>query len=123
MQSRGARSQGGEIFVLDMGSPVRIKYLAEQMIRLSGKTPYQDVDIIITGLRPGEKLYEELFHNQEQLDETSHSKILLARHRQVEWETLTAAVDALARLAEASDEPQLRAKLTELVPENRFTTA
>lgn len=115
--------RGGEIFVLDMGSPVRIKYLAEQMIRLSGKTPYQDVDIIITGLRPGEKLFEELFHNQEQLDETSHSKILLARHRQVEWETLTAAVDALARLAEASDEPRLRAKLTELVPENRFTAA
>lgn len=72
--------KGGEIFVLDMGKPVSIRYLAEQMIQLSGKIPEQDIKIIYTGLRPGEKLYEELFHANEALEKTQHAKILLARH-------------------------------------------
>ncbi|HHB93407.1 MAG TPA: polysaccharide biosynthesis protein [Thioploca sp.] len=75
----GSMGQGGEIFVLDMGKPIKIKYLAEQMIRLSGK--YKEVKIVYTGLRPGEKLYEELFHPDEKLGKTTHDKILLADHR------------------------------------------
>lgn len=112
--------QGGEIFVLDMGSPVKIKFLAEQMIRLSGKLPYEDIGITITGLRPGEKLYEELFHDQERLDRTAHAKIMLARHREVDWQHLSDALLRLRALAEASDEQGVRALITELVPEHRF---
>lgn len=112
--------RGGEIYVLDMGSPVRIKFLAEQMIRLSGKTPYQDIDITITGLRPGEKLYEELFHDQEPLQKTSHEKILLAQRRSVRWQTLTEAVDAMAESCVRADTDRLIELLKSLVPENRF---
>jgi FlaA1/EpsC-like NDP-sugar epimerase len=112
---------GGEIFVLDMGSPVRIKFLAEQMIRLSGKTPYRDIDIKITGLRPGEKLYEELFHDQERLQKTAHAKILLARHREVDWDTLSVAFDEFKASCDKPDTERLLGLLTSLVPENRIT--
>jgi FlaA1/EpsC-like NDP-sugar epimerase len=72
--------KGGEIFVLDMGEPVKIKYLAEQMIALSGKKPYKEIEISYCGLRPGEKLYEELFYDAENQLKTSHEKIFLAKH-------------------------------------------
>ena len=111
---------GGEIFVLDMGSPVRIKFLAEQMIRLSGKVPYQDIDIVITGLRPGEKLYEELFHDMECLEKTAHAKIMLAHHRKVDWEILSTAFDELQVSCEKPDTGRLLDLLTGLVPENRI---
>ena len=114
---------GGEIFVLDMGSPVRIKFLAEQMVRLSGKVPYRDIDITITGLRPGEKLYEELFHDLERLEKTSHEKILLARHREVDWEKLCEQFDDIRQSCDSADPQRLLALLSELVPENRFNTA
>ena len=74
--------KGGEIFVLDMGDPIRIRYLAEQMIKLAGKVVDQDVKIIYTGLRPGEKLYEECFYSNETLQPTMHAKILRARSQQ-----------------------------------------
>lgn len=112
--------KGGEIFVLDMGEPVKIQYLAEQMIRLSGKEPNIDIDIIYTGLRPGEKLYEELFHEQEKLEHTEHKKILLASHRQVDWNELTKALDEVAVACTAIDSVHLLKLLTELVPENRI---
>lgn len=73
----GAMAQGGEIFILDMGQPVRIKDLAENVIRLSGYVPYVDIDIQITGLRPGEKLYEELLLDEEGIKNTSHNKIYI----------------------------------------------
>jgi len=76
----GAMGQGGEIFVLDMGDPVKIKYLAEQMIQLSGKQLHADIEIVYSGLRPGEKLYEELFYTAEQQKPTMHEKIFLAKH-------------------------------------------
>ena len=114
--------EGGEIFVLDMGSPVRIKFLAEQMIRLSGKTPYEDIDIEITGLRPGEKLYEELFHDQEQLQNTAHAKIFLARHREVAWDRLTNTFDDFEASCNRADTEHLLQLLTDLVPENRINT-
>lgn len=71
----GAMAQGGEIFILDMGAPVRIKDLAENVIRLSGYVPYVDIDIKVTGLRPGEKLYEELLLDEEGIEKTAHDKI------------------------------------------------
>lgn len=114
---------GGEIFVLDMGEPVKIQYLAEQMIRLSGKEPYKDIDIVHTGLRPGEKLYEELFHEQEQLEQTEHGKILLARHRKVDWDSLTASLDEMQAACTSFDNARLLALLTGLVPENRIDMA
>jgi FlaA1/EpsC-like NDP-sugar epimerase len=76
----GAMGNGGEIFVLDMGEPVKIKYLAEQIIMLSGKKLDEDIEITYTGLRPGEKLYEELFYDSEKKKTTSHEKIFLAKH-------------------------------------------
>ena len=74
----GAIGRGGEIFVLDMGEPVRIRDLAEKLIQLSGLRPYQDIQIVYTGLRPGEKMHEELFYTREELQGTTHPKLLLA---------------------------------------------
>ncbi|MFC1773118.1 polysaccharide biosynthesis protein [Pseudomonadota bacterium] len=108
---------GGEIFVLDMGEPIKISYLAEQMIRLSGKVPGEDIDIVYTGLRPGEKLYEELFHEKEALQSTPHKKILLARHRTFEWERLTEILDGMLTACNANNEGKLRSLLGEMVPE------
>jgi len=113
----GSMGEGGEIFVLDMGEPVKIIDLAEQMIRLSGMEPGHDIEIIFTGLRPGEKLYEELFHDQEALVGTSHPRIMLSGSRQADWQQLQ---DVLGRLGEACvsrDVEQVRFLLKELVPE------
>jgi FlaA1/EpsC-like NDP-sugar epimerase len=74
----GSIGRGGEIFVLDMGEPVRIRDLAEKLIQLSGLRPYQDIQIVYTGLRPGEKMHEELFYTREELQGTTHPKLLLA---------------------------------------------
>jgi FlaA1/EpsC-like NDP-sugar epimerase len=109
---------GGEIFVLDMGEAIKISYLAEQMIRLSGKIPEEDIAIEYVGLRPGEKLYEELFHEKEQLEPTQHTKILLARHRQVEWEQLQRVMGQMEQACQAMDESTLTQLLHELVPEH-----
>ncbi|HFD80710.1 MAG TPA: polysaccharide biosynthesis protein [Gammaproteobacteria bacterium] len=109
--------KGGEIFVLDMGEPVRISDLAREMIRLSGKVPDEDIDIVYTGLRPGEKLYEELFHEQEALQSTTHSKILLARYREFDWARLNEIMDQLRTACSDYDEAVLRGLMKELVPE------
>ncbi len=112
-----AMGRGGEIFVLDMGEPVRIAYLAEQLILLSGRKPGEDIEIIYTGLRPGEKLYEELFHEAEEHVDTGHPKILLARSRPVD---LGDRESVFAQLAEACDrnlEGRLKELLALLVPE------
>jgi FlaA1/EpsC-like NDP-sugar epimerase len=114
----GVIGRGGEIFVLDMGEPVKIAYLAEQLIRLSGKNPGEDIDIIYTGLRPGEKLYEELFHDSEKLAETSHPKILLAHCRQMDKDELEKTFDAIQRACDQGDEAALKRMLVDLVPEH-----
>ncbi len=116
----GVMGEGGEIFVLDMGSPVKISYLAEQMIRLSGKTPGEDIEIAFTGLRPGEKLYEELFHDQESLQPTRHDKILLARHRIVDWDELSNTLSQMREAVASYDEEVLFDGLCRFVPENRI---
>jgi len=119
----GVIGRGGEIFVLDMGEPVKIAYLAEQLIRLSGRNPGEDIEIVYTGLRPGEKLYEELFHDAEKLAETSHPKILLAHCRQMDREALENTFDAMQQACDRSDEAALREFLVNLVPEHTGLTA
>jgi FlaA1/EpsC-like NDP-sugar epimerase len=112
-----AIGSGGEVFVLDMGEPVEIAYLARQMIMLAGKVPEEDIEIEYIGLRPGEKLFEELFHPSEALSQTPHEKIMLARFREVDWRTLEEALDALARACDSFDEDAVRQQLEALVPE------
>jgi FlaA1/EpsC-like NDP-sugar epimerase len=108
---------GGDILVLDMGEPVKIKYLAEQLIRLSGKEPDKDIHISYTGLRPGEKLYEELFHSSEQLMETGHEKLLKARFREIDWKQLTEAIALLESACATNHTDELFILLKNLVPE------
>jgi FlaA1/EpsC-like NDP-sugar epimerase len=115
----GSMGKGGEIFVLDMGEPVKITYLAEQLIRLSGKKPGEDIEIVYTGLRPGEKLYEELFHESEKLAGTSHPKILLANSRRVDFAQLEQTLDKLTFACGKDDVREIHALLSELVPEHQ----
>ncbi len=118
----GAMGQGGEIFVLDMGKAIKIIYLAEQMIRLSGNVPEKDIGIVYTHLRPGEKLHEELFHADEKLCQTNHAKILLADHRSNDWEQLS---DTLKQLVKACDnyvESDIKKVLKAIVPELNETS-
>ena len=108
---------GGEIFVLDMGQPIKISYLAEQMIRLAGKKPNQDISIVYTGLRPGEKLYEELFHTSEQLVKTDHEKLFKARFRSIEWSKLIAIMQNIQKFCETKQNDELFEIMLHLVPE------
>ncbi len=112
-----AMGKGGEIFVLDMGEPVKIRYLAEQMIRLSGKRPGKDIAIVYTGLRPGEKRYEELFYENERRLPTEQEKIFLARPRTANLERIPVYLERFKRGVDAFDEASLLACLRELVPE------
>lgn len=109
--------KGGEVFVLDMGEPVKIVYLAEQMIRLSGKIPGKDIHIEFVGLRPGEKLYEELFHNEEQLMETGYSKLRLAKARVYEGDVWSHSIQALSQACQQTDQQGILRLLKQLVPE------
>lgn len=112
-----ANGAGGEIFVLDMGEPVRIAYLAEQLIRLAGKEPGKDIQIQYTGLRPGEKLFEELFHEAEQLIETEHEKLFKAQFRKLDWEDLNNTLRMLQQACMDHQEDEILLLLKSLVPE------
>jgi len=112
-----AVGNGGEVFVLDMGEPIKISYLARQMILLSGKKPGQEIQIEYIGLRPGEKLHEELFHEQEQLQSTGYEKLLLARARRYDKSAWTEHIEALARACQDADDSVPLAILHKLVPE------
>lgn len=112
-----AIGNGGEIFVLDMGEPIKISALAEHMINLSGKRLGVDIDIKYTQLRPGEKLYEELFYAKEELEPTDHSKILRAVCKEYNWSDLTNVLDQLQAACNAYDLPRLQQMLQSLVPE------
>ncbi|MCS6845352.1 MAG: polysaccharide biosynthesis protein [Caldilineales bacterium] len=109
---------GGEIFVLDMGKPVKILDLARDMIELSGLEVGRDIDIVFTGLRPGEKLYEELFVAGEQYTQTQHAKIFIAANAgQFIPHDLDRAIEALVATATADNREGIRAALQALVPE------
>ncbi|MFU8797945.1 MAG: polysaccharide biosynthesis protein [Gammaproteobacteria bacterium] len=110
-------AKGGEIFVLDMGEPIKIQYLAEQLIRLSGRLPGKDIAIHYTGLRPGEKLYEELFYQQETLTPTPHPKILQARYNAHDWAQLETALEKFSTACDTYNDIALRKIILELVPE------
>lgn len=114
----GSMGKGGEIFVFDMGKPVSIADLAKKMIRLYGYVPGVDVDIRFTGLRPGEKLYEELLMDSENTTATYHEKIMIARIRNVNSDTLVADLQELFELARhAQSSMALVAQMKKMVPE------
>ena len=112
----GALAQGGEIFILDMGKPVKIVNLAEKMIRLSGLKPGEDVEIQFTGLRPGEKLYEELLIDDASLKKTTKDRIFVACQSIVDGQRLCQDIEVLIDSAFKED-PDIRQKVQKLVPE------
>ncbi len=112
----GGFAQGGEIFVLDMGKPVKIYDLAENLIKLSGYEPNVDIDIEVTGLRPGEKLYEELLMDEEGLTETRHKKIFIGLPGEFELDTVKAQINELLQVATTKGIQELKNKLKEVVP-------
>ena len=113
----GTVGHGGEIFVLDMGQPVTITYLAEQLIRLSGHVPGDDIEIVYSGLRPGEKLSEELFLDDETLSKTAHEKLLLAQHVAVDSDRVAEVLRQLLDNLGSFDATRLSGLIAELVPE------
>jgi FlaA1/EpsC-like NDP-sugar epimerase len=112
-----ARAQGGEIFVLDMGNPVRIADLARQMVELSGLRPGADVEIVFTGLRPGEKLYEELSHRSEEVMPTDHPKILKMIVGGACNERVRPLLESLSAALGVVQPDEVKALLKRLVPE------
>ncbi len=112
----GAFARGGEIFVLDMGKSVKIYDLAKNLIRLSGFEPYKDIDIKITGLRPGEKLYEELLMAEEGLINTNHEKIFIGKAKNFDINYLERAIKRLLDIANDGDNEKLKEELKIVVP-------
>ena len=112
----GGFAQGGEIFVLDMGKPVKIYDLAENLIKLSGYEPHVDIEIKITGLRPGEKLYEELLMEEEGLQETRNKKIFIGQPGDFEFKQVKSNIEELLDIATSRGVQELKEKLKEVVP-------
>ncbi len=112
----GAMAKNGELFVLDMGKPVRILELAENMIRLSGYEPYEDIQIVETGLRPGEKLYEELLLRTEELRKTDDSMIFIETDEPLSLEEVTRKLSILEAAVDANDDNGARDALKATVP-------
>jgi len=110
-----AMGQGGEIYILDMGTPVKIIDMARDLIRLSGLEPDVDIKIEFIGLRPGEKLHEELITDDENAEPTRHSKILMLRGGSCNLDLLNGHINELAALARIQDGNHIRSKLHEIV--------
>ena len=114
----GTMGEGGEIFVFDMGEPVKIKDMAEEMIKLSGLIPYRDIDIEYTGLRQGEKLYEEILYDKDNVSCcTENKKIMIGKIRYHDETIVLPRYDALCELCETSDNLSVVRKIKEIVPE------
>lgn len=111
----GLYAKGGEIFVLDMGEPVKILDLAENLIRLSGYTPYEDIQIEFTGLRPGEKLYEELLMDEEGLKDTDNKMIHIGKPIEIDEDKFIQQLDSLKKVTEQEPE-NIRKIIKEIVP-------
>lgn len=118
----GAMAQGGEIFVLDMGDPVKITTLAENLIRMYGKVPYKDVEIRFTGLRPGEKLFEELLMNEEGLKSTENKKIFIGNQIAIDEVELLTKLEVLRHAAEENDSEKTVEILSDIVPTFKHKT-
>jgi FlaA1/EpsC-like NDP-sugar epimerase len=114
----GMMGEGGEIFILDMGEPVKIADLARDLITLSGLRPGDDIEIRFTGVRPGEKLFEELSVDAEKAGKTGHPKIFVGHFRPHPWDTVVRHIEELARLADDRAE-RVRKKFRDIVPEYR----
>ena len=112
----GEMAKDGELFVLDMGKPVRILELAENMIRLMGYEPYKDIDIVETGLRPGEKLYEELLIKDEKLSKTKNELIFVEKDRRLSPLEINEKLEQLRKAMESRDEEEMRKALKRAVP-------
>jgi len=113
----GAMGAGGEIFILDMGEPVKIVDLARDLIRLSGFRPGEDIEIKFNGVRPGEKLFEQLATDAEHADKTKHPKIFIGRIASPAWSDVTRGLDELIAHVDTGDAERIRAALRGLVPE------
>lgn len=113
----GAMAKGGEIFVLDMGEPVKIVDLARDLIRLYGLEPWRDIDIVFTGIRPGEKLFEELFSNKEDMSATLHERIFISRKEiDTNYLDIAKAIESLIKET-ANNKESIIKLLVELIPE------
>ena len=115
MLQAGAYAKGGEIFVLDMGEPVKIVDLAQNLIKLSGYRVNEDIRIEFTGLRPGEKMYEELLMNEEGLSKTANEKIFIGRPMEFDYEEFERQLQHLKEAAK-SEEADVRALVQKMVP-------
>lgn len=113
----GVTEQGGKIFVFDMGEPVKIADMAKKMIGLAGFTPGAEIEIVYTGLRPGEKLYEELLNNEEHTQPTHHEKIKVANVRTYDYKDVVADVEKLLLLVQRDNEDEIVKKMKKMVPE------
>lgn len=117
----GIMGKGGEIFIFDMGKPVRIFDMAKRMIQLSGFEPGKDIDIVFTGLREGEKLFEELLNDKENTIPTHHEKILKARVKEYDYTYIDSMISLFEDLAHDKNELKMVALMKEIVPEFRST--
>lgn len=113
----GVTAQGGKIFVFDMGEPVKISDMAKKMIKLAGFIPGTEIEIVYTGLRPGEKLYEELLNIEEHTQPTHHEKIKVANVRTYDYKDVAADVEQLLLLVQKDDEVEIVKKMKKMVPE------
>jgi FlaA1/EpsC-like NDP-sugar epimerase len=113
----GAMGEGGEIFILDMGEPVKIVDLARDLVTLSGLRPGDDIEIRFTGIRPGEKLIEELSAAAEHAEKTRHPKVFIGKIKPHEWADVVDGVDHLLEVAGGTEMDLVRSALRALVPE------